>query len=968
MSTSDVSKFANHDPVRKTAELRLIRTASRWYCRTMGTFKVTDIRSERTERPAKLRNVFCSRKPHDGRLKRIERFTDRSGEEIKLSHRSWRYPTGRRNVLHNFRLHSVAEHIMKFDQISGSARSNRRRSFSPVPQAAETFEQRTLLTVLTPNGTISDTTPTITWEAVDNAVSYDLYVSSVETQTLLFLEQNIATTNFTTTTELTQGKIRVWVRANLADNTTTAWSPSHDFIIKTAPQIVGPGSPLQTAAQRRIEDTTPTIEWTGAPGTASFELYLSNRITLQNEVITIAGQTQQSTVTVAQSPGAGTIRLRLTALEGTGTTPVSRLTGNVAFNATAAELEGAIRQVSGYESARVSLATVAGVEVYSIQFYGSANPVTVAVESSETTSNFIVDNGGLIETRQYEIPATSALSIGRYQVFIRAIDASGRRTAWTAAYGFDISPRVNIISPKPDASDTQPILTFDNSPLLTWDAVPNATNYDIWVSVVGRESASQTLYRQTLDAVTSFQIPRELPAGDYVFWVRARLITTTPTVSYVYGLWSQRTEFSTASTNVVPQTSEVVVGGNPTTGSFRLQLTQVTSGAQTQTTTSLPFNATRSQIQSAVRQLNGFSSVTVTSEKDGPNLPETLNNYRHSIRFTGVAGSVVVTVLNSTNTGTFAVQILNPATRVINARPRVTGPLGEDTPQAGVTVVHSPRPTITWARIDQAARYEVWIDTSASTTPFLQDTSSSNSYTLATDIPAGRYTAWIRAISSTGAYSLWSAPFSFTASGGVTQIVTPVDGETTTVVRPVISWVTVPDTATYEIWIASIGVDFEYIRTTGITTNSYTPTFDLPTGNYRVWVRAIDSSNKAFGWSSPVNFSVALSDELTEPSDTLLTSIPTLLNSETHTANAPEIQDAAAESFIKMATPPENPAELIELSESESAVPPEMNSHNLQESNQAEATGHHGPRQRLNPNAEGIRRQSESSSVASKSR
>ena len=70
------------------------------------------------------------------------------------------------------------------------------------------------MTVLSPTGTVNDATPTITWEAVDNAISYDLWVSDREQQTVLFIQRNIAATNFTPTTDLNLGKTRAWVRAN----------------------------------------------------------------------------------------------------------------------------------------------------------------------------------------------------------------------------------------------------------------------------------------------------------------------------------------------------------------------------------------------------------------------------------------------------------------------------------------------------------------------------------------------------------------------------------------------------------------------------------------------------------------------------------------------------------------------------------------------------------------------------------
>ncbi|MCA9034989.1 MAG: hypothetical protein KDA91_07665 [Planctomycetaceae bacterium] len=768
---------------------------------------------------------------------------------------------------------------MKFESITGSARSNRRRSNAPIPQTAETFEQRALLTaptILSPNGTIGNTQPTIVWEAVDNAASYEIYISNAETQTLIAREFNIQTTSYVPTFALPQGRIRTWVRAHFADTSVSEWSSNHDFVVSTQPQLTGPGSPSANATQRKIDDTTPTITWTGVSGAASIELYLSNRTTLESQVITVPGQTQQSQIRMTVSPGAGTFRLQLTAAEGATGTPVSRLTANVPFNATAEQLETALRAVSGYESAQVFKATISGVPTYTLRFYGSANPVTVAVEKSEATGSYAVNDPQYVDTLRYEVPASMALNMGRYQVFLRVMDNGGRRTNWTPAYGFDVTPQPNIVSPKPDAGDSFPILTFDNTPLLQWEAAPGATNYEIWVSVKGREAASQTLYHEILGDVTSFQIPDTLNANDYVFWVRPHLIVTEGAGASVVGVWSARTEFATANTTVSPQTTTVTVSGNPLSGYYRLNVTPVVPGARTLSTSNLAFNATGAQIQAALRRLTGFGAVTVSSVNDGPNLPETINNYTHTIRFTGVSTPVAVTVTNGTDTGAFAVRQTEAATTVIKARPRITGPLGDDTTQAGETVVYEARPTVTWARIDQAARYEVWIGTSASSTPYIQTAVSENWYTFEQNLVPGRYTAWVRAVSATGAMSLWSESFSFTASGGITQITSPAEGESVTG-NPTINWISIPGAQSYDVWISAIGVNFRYIQDYGITTNSYQPTFVLPTGNYRVWVQAIDSSGNGLGWSNAVNFAVASVESPIESTELLLTAVATHL-------------------------------------------------------------------------------------------
>ena len=69
---------------------------------------------------------------------------------------------------------------MKFETMKSNQRSRRSKSNLQAPAVVESLEVRSLMTVLSPTGTVNDATPTIAWEAVDNAISYDLWVADRE--------------------------------------------------------------------------------------------------------------------------------------------------------------------------------------------------------------------------------------------------------------------------------------------------------------------------------------------------------------------------------------------------------------------------------------------------------------------------------------------------------------------------------------------------------------------------------------------------------------------------------------------------------------------------------------------------------------------------------------------------------------------------------------------------------------------
>lgn len=665
---------------------------------------------------------------------------------------------------------------MKFEPYSGSRRNTRRRPVTFAPAIVETFENRTLLSgasLLTPTGTVTTAQPVISWSAVDQAVSYELWVSNLDTREVLFVENGIAATSFTPTSELPQARIGAWVRANFANGSNTAWSTRHEFLVQVQPLITGPVNTNLPATPRLLDDVSPKIEWTAAPGALGFEIFFSN-----------------------QTLGTSTV-------------------------------------------------------------YRVANPEL----RTDLNGDPVRDNNGNViydEVREFQIP--DDLAMGTYRAFIRTTDRGGRVTKWSPVYEFDVAPPVNILRP------TAP--TFQSAPLLEWQPVNGATNYDFWVAEQGRELESQALYRGKLYEGTSFQIPKDLPIGNYVLWVRAKLRTVGK--RDVVGIWSSRAEFSTVTTSIQPQVSTITVAGAPVSGTYQLRLTPDARNAVPQLTATLPYNATAAQVQTAIRALPGFGSVAVSSVGTSP-------NFMHTLRFIGVNTAVLIEVVNNSTTATLTVATTSFPTPIAEMRPIVTGPIGVDTNNPAVTTVTDARPTISWTAIDGAARYEIWVDRTAGPARYLLTTSTTTSYTLESDIAPGDYWVWVRAVSNTGVLTRWSTPYKFTATGGAAIILTPTAGSTNGA-SPTITWTPVGGAAAYEIWIAYLGLSPEYIRETDLPLTSFTPLNPLPAANYRVWVRAILADGTTLRWSKSVDFTVASVESENADEDTLLTSVGRLFD------------------------------------------------------------------------------------------
>ncbi len=93
--------------------------------------------------------------------------------------------------------------------------------------------------------TSTNQTPRITWQTVDGASGYEIYiVNTASPSTILLRQSNIGGTSFTPTTALGRGTFRVWVRAfNATTGAASLWSNPVDFTIVSREESALPVSP-----------------------------------------------------------------------------------------------------------------------------------------------------------------------------------------------------------------------------------------------------------------------------------------------------------------------------------------------------------------------------------------------------------------------------------------------------------------------------------------------------------------------------------------------------------------------------------------------------------------------------------------------------------------------------------------------------------------------------------------------------
>jgi large repetitive protein len=85
-------------------------------------------------------------------------------------------------------------------------------------------------TVLAPTGNTTNRRPEISWQPVDLAVRYELWVDLLGVNEKIIDQTNLTTASYTPPSNLPLGNYRIWVRA-VSNSTTAPWSPSVDFTI-----------------------------------------------------------------------------------------------------------------------------------------------------------------------------------------------------------------------------------------------------------------------------------------------------------------------------------------------------------------------------------------------------------------------------------------------------------------------------------------------------------------------------------------------------------------------------------------------------------------------------------------------------------------------------------------------------------------------------------------------------------------
>ncbi|MEZ6126184.1 MAG: GEVED domain-containing protein [Planctomycetaceae bacterium] len=702
------------------------------------------------------------------------------------------------------------------------------------------------------NGTsITTASPTITWNSIPGAATYELQLIDVtDNINPLLTLTGLTTTSATLTTPLELGEYSVAVRGVTADPFVGDWSPVSRFTV-TLPSTIS--QPID-----RLPDATPTIVWTAVAGAENYTIEIVD--TASDAIVhTVPGlTTTQYTLPNDKALPLGRYELRIKAnnlpAAGTSATTVTSISTPAIFFVTAPP-EVLLPNVGIYDTTpTITWNSPLGTRV---------SEVEVVLASTGAVVYTATDVAGSSLT----IPDAQKLVPGEYRVRVRSYANAPATLAsdWSTVHVFQVGRAPILLGPSTGLAAAKPFYSIvDQHPTLTWQQSLAGETFSVWLSDASNGKTIRIVHNLNTASYTFSE--DTLPVGRYRYWARAT------TGLGEQSAWSVPFEFEVKTRPVVVavgpsfDTTPTFSWNTPATGNLQPEIDEYEVFVR---------RVDVKPVQDFVFTTSG-TSFTIPDD-------QALANGRYRVWVRGTAIAAVNGV---------------PATRTIWS-------LSQDFEISGRPIVTTPgnttdsTPLISWSAVGEAASYQLYIAPATTPgTPLLNLSGlTSTSYQLSTALPNGSYVAWVRATSNAGTKSPWSLTTQgqFTISGSTVPSVDRVEIDpiaTSNDRTPTFTWTAVANVAKYDLFVASVAdSSTALIRDTNIaaTATSYTAANrPLAPGDYRVWVRVISTSGVIGAWSAPVRFtitanSIPLGSELPVNSLPMLASLEAIsesLNSE----------------------------------------------------------------------------------------
>jgi len=326
-----------------------------------------------------------------------------------------------------------------------------------------------------------------------------------------------------------------------------------------------------------------------------------------------------------------------------------------------------------------------------------------------TTGRLNVISQKDLKTTSYR--SVERLGSGVYTATVRAFNARKEFGQWSRTVQFSVLAAPGIIAPVTGG-------TFDRTPLITWNRIAGAVSYDIQLINVATQ---MVVYRDRYVTTLQFQVPQDLPNGNYSTSVRSQNGVYTSE-------WSADRLFSVGVPPAITAPGESdTVGGRP-----KFVWTGI-SGTER-------YEIWIQNVDTDVYVIKN-SQITGTTFTPSTNLP--LGKYETTVRAISQLGEI---------TGWS-----DSVTVIAGATPTVTSPVNN--------IVTGNKPPISWSAVNGASSYIVQIfNLNTNRVTLTTARIVGTDYTVTTALPAGRYRVWVRAVSSAGYLSNWGTAVEFSVS------------------------------------------------------------------------------------------------------------------------------------------------------------------------------------------------------------
>lgn len=343
--------------------------------------------------------------------------------------------------------------------------------------------------------------PTVTWDAVDGAVSYDVWIKNLSTDQNPYLRTTVATNSFTPVSDLHLARYRVWVDAIFADNSHSGWSTQRTFEVRTQVPINSPTGSVNTAM--------PVIDWDPVLGAFRYDVWINNVTTGEGQVV----RNEFVMTDEYQIPAPLPLGTYLAWVRGVNSVDFPG-TWSPAARFTIATTPTLLTPLTP---------TFDTTPTFTWTAVPSADLYDLWVRNVTTGQDQVIRQPALTELTY---TPTTPLPEGSYLWWVRGISNAGPAGNW-AGGRFSIGGIPELTTPAGSTSDS--------TPLFQWSAVDGAQHYDLWVDRIGGPAQ---VIRQPALLTNSFTPTTSLAAGSYRFWVRA--LSTTG----VWSLWSKPLDFT----------------------------------------------------------------------------------------------------------------------------------------------------------------------------------------------------------------------------------------------------------------------------------------------------------------------------------------------------------------------------------------------------------------------------------------